>query len=552
MSLLRLKPSELARSVLQLKGKPLNLEEYLPFRTVYDVNPRQLCIMAGRQIGKSVSLGGAIIAQSIIRPFFNTLFVSPLAIQTSRFSTTYLGPFLNSPLIKKHFVSSVDKKDIFQKGLNNGSNIFLSYAETEGDADRIRGIPADMVLFDECQDLQGSEALAIIFETLSASDYGFKRLTGTAKTENNILTSEFKKSCMAEWAVKCDHCGKHTIPLDFDTCMKITENPLGPGCIYCGKVLNMKNGKWVAAKPNVKQYLGFHMPQIIIPARTGIGTEDKPGKWLEIRSKIYGSEGARGYSTQKIANEIFGLASGQGMRILSMTEAMACCNSEKTAWDTGFPRDSRNINVTVLGCDWSVTSGDKSYTVFSVLGYDWNGKCHLLYSQRLNGIDLLEQVKRAEQLYHQYDCSMIGSDRGCGQLQYNLFVQHLGQNKVCAVNYVAAKTHLRWDKQGVFYAADRTMNMDTMVLKIKLGSKNFETPCYALTADFWSDALNVHEEVTQAGRRVYRKEEDLTDDWLHSIVFANVAYMVLKGDFVYTDDTPSHSDSLFDIDNFIT
>lgn len=549
MNLLKVRPSELAKAILLLKGKPLDLEGYKPFELVYDSYPPQMMIKAGRQIGKSVSLGGSIVTNSIMRAFFNTLFISPLSGQTSRFSSTYLGPFMNSPVIKKHFVSATDKKDVFEKSFNNGSRVYLSYAETEQDADRVRGASADLILIDEAQDIS-QDALPILYETLSASEYSFKRITGTAKTENGTLENEWKKSNMCEWVVKCPKCNRHTIPSDFETCMKMVDNPLGPQCIHCGNVLDMKTGRWVAAKPDVKRYYGFHMPQIIIPARTGLGTIEKPGKWYEVRGKVFGSEGSRGYSTQKIANEMFGLASGVGGRILSMKEAMACCNIVKNSFDTGFPIDSRNILVTVLGVDWSVSGGSKSYTVMSVLGYDYTGKCYLLYTQRLNGVEILAQVRRAEELFHQYKCSMIGADRGVGQLQAEIFKKHLGHTKVALVNYVAAKTHLRWDKLGLFYAADRTMNMDTMVLKAKMGIDRFETPCWSLMADMWQDALNVFEEVTNAGRRVYRKDEDLTDDWLHSIVFANVAFMVMKGEFVYNDEVPSDADSAFNIDEY--
>ena len=420
------------------------------------------------------------------------------------------------------------KKNVFEKSLNNGSRIYLSYAEDENSADRVRGASADQLFVDEIQDCS-IEALPILAETLSASDYGFKRYTGTAKTENNTLELMWKRSNQMEWVIKCTHCGKHTIPIDFETCLKILENPDGPGCVHCGKVLDMHTGVWMAAKPHVKDFYGFHISQLSIPARCS------PKKWKELREKAFGSEGSRGYSAQKLANEVMGVASGIGGRILSMREAMACCNEERTKFDEGFPYDSRGINCTVLGVDWSVSGSTKSYTVITVLGYDFNGKCHLLFTERLNGVDILEQVRRVEYLYAKYKCTMLGSDRGVGVLQGQLMKQDLGDDKVNMVNYVAAKTQLRWDKEGLYFAADRTMNIDTAVLKAKMGRDRFETPCWALMSEFWQDALNVFEEETLAGRRVYRKDEDLTDDWLHSVVFANIAYMIVRGDFSYIE-----------------
>lgn len=527
-----LKPSDFAKAVLQLKGRPLDLEEYMPFKLIYDISPPELVIKAGRQVGKSVSLGGSIVANSVIRPYFNTLYVAPLSGQTSRFSSTYIDPFLNSPLVKKHYLDSTSKKNVFEKSLNNGSRIFLSYAETEQDADRIRGASSDLCLVDEVQDVS-MEALPILYETMAASDFSFKRLTGTAKTENNTLEHSWKRSNMLEWVVKCSHCGKHTIPSEFEVCLKIMSNPDGPGCYHCGGILDMKTGRWIAAKPHIKDVCGFHIPQFIIPARTRVK------KWKELRAKSFGSEGNKGYSAQKLANEVFGLASGVGGRILTLKEAMACCNIEKTKFDTGFPMDSRGIHLTTVGVDWSTSGSTKSYTVITVLGYDYSGKCYVLYSQRLDGVDILEQVARVEQLYQIFKCSMVGSDRGVGVLQGQMMKQHLGEDKVVMVNYVAAKNALRWDRTADYYSADRTMSIDTVVIKAKIGPTKFETPCWTLMAEFWDDALNVYEEESQSGRRLYRKDEDLCDDWLHSVVFANVAASVVKGEFVFVDETPS-------------
>lgn len=527
--ILKLKKSQLARAVLQLKGKPLDLDEYKPFEMIYDTSPQESLIKAGRQIGKSVSLGGMTITESIIRQFFNTLYIAPLSSQTSRFSTAYLDPFLYSPIIRKHFVNAADKKNVFEKSLNNGSRIYLSYAETEGDADRVRGASADQMFLDEIQDIS-QEAIPILRETLSASDHAFVRYTGTAKTENNTLEINWRRSNMLEWVVKCNHCGKHTIPNDFDMCMKIMANPEGPGCVHCGKVLNMKEGMWVAAKPHIKDFYGFHVPQMSIPARC------KPKKWKELRAKAFGTEGGRGYSSAKLANEVFGLASGVGGRILSMKEAMACCNPERTKFDDGFPMDNRGIVCTTLGVDWSVSGSHKSYTVITVLGYDFNGKCYVLFTERLNGVDILEQVRRVEYLFAKFKCTQLGSDRGVGVLQGQLMKQDLGDDKVNMINYVASKTQLRWDKEGLYFAADRTMNIDTTVLRAKMGRDRFETPAWAIMSEYWQDALNVFEEETNAGRRVYRKDEDLTDDWLHSVTFANIAYMIVRGDFSYIEE----------------
>lgn len=522
--------SQLAKAVLELKGKALSLDLYTPFNLVYDTDPKTLIICAGRQVGKSVSLAGSIMAKSIIRDHFTSLYIAPLSIQTSRFSTAYLDPFMGSKLVQKYYIDSTSKRNVFEKSFNNGSKVYLSYAETEADADRVRGASADLILIDEVQDVS-ADALPVLYETLSASDYSLKRLTGTAKNENGTLAVNWKRSNMMEWVVKCPACNKYAVPHDFDTCLKIvTMNPSGPACPYCGILIDMLKGEWVAMRPDVKFTIGCHMPQFIIPARA------RPDKWLELVNKL------TVYPQPKLANEVFGIAAGTGGKILGMTECMACCNTEWKEYDKRWPGDMRGIGTVVLGVDWSVTGSLKSFTSVSILGCTGEGKLYLLHNEIIQGIDILEQVKRVAQLYTQFNAQLIASDRGVGVLQCQLLQEQFGRDKVAPINYVSAKTHLRWDGMGQYYAADRTMCMDTIVMKMKIGIAKFESPAWTLTAPFWEHCLAIFEEETLAGKRVYRHEEDEPDDAFHSVVFANIGMMIMRGEFTYVDLPPSAGD----------
>lgn len=518
-------PSQLAQAILTLKGKPLNLSEYKPFELIYDLAPKTLTACCGRQIGKSVSLAASIISNSILRSHFSTLFISPLSQQTSRFSATYLGPFCNSAIVKNHFITSSETKNVFSKTFSNGSSVTLGYAETEQDADRVRGVAADAMFYDEVQDAS-LEALPILEETLSASEFSFRRYTGTAKGEANTLTTLFKRSNMMEWVVKCPHCARFAIPNEFETCLKMTTgNPLGPCCPHCLNLLDMKTGQWMAGVPSKRDHIGVHIPQFSIPART------TPEKWPDLVSKV------ATYDQIKLSNEVFGLPVGAGGRPLSIRQVMAVCNPDRTQFDTGFPgvEDSRSILYTVLGVDWSVTGSSKSFTVITVLGFDATGKSYVLYAQRLNSIDILAQVDRVLNVYNQFKCTHMGSDRGVGVLQGQMMQRALEHNQVSMMQYVTAKTNLRYDKQGDFFAADRTLAIDTAVIKVKMGVSRIESPCWDLMNQFWTDALHIYEEESISGRRLYKKDEDAPDDFIHSLTFAYLAQMVHTGQFVYQD-----------------
>ena len=514
--------SELAKALLILKGNPLDLKDYLPMKEVYDCDPPKLTVKASRQIGKTAGLGAILTLKAVAIPFSTSIYIAPLSNQSSRFSTSYLDPYLNSPLVKKHFRDTSSKKNVFEKTLSNGSVVYLSYAETPADADRTRGIPGDLLFVDEVQDVQ-HDTLGVIYEALSASKYGYKKHFGTAKSEHNTLEVLFKKSNGLEWCVKCSHCSKWAIPWDHDTCIKICSGKEGPVCPHCFKPIDVRTGKWIAANPTIKDHYGFHVPRFIIPERV------TPKHWRDIHEKI------ETYKPTLLDNEVFGLASGIAGRILSQKEAMLCCNSATTAFERTWPNDMRGINVVTLGVDWSVTAGEYSYTVITILGYDYNGKSYLLHTERLNGVDILDQVRRVEQLALIYNVTMVGSDRGVGQLQFELLRKSLGAHRIVPIQYVAAKQMLRYDMQGGFLAADRTQVMDRMFLRMKIGKTKFETPSWDLMSGFWVDALSIYEEESIAGRKLYRKDEATCDDWFHSCVFAHTAWMCVSGEYDLRD-----------------
>lgn len=386
----------------------------------------------------------------------------------------------------------------------------------------VRGLALDAISVDEVQDV-AIEALPVIYEAMAASEYAFKRSYGTAKGELNTLEVLFKKGNMAEWCIKCACCGRWNIPDEIEVCLKMCNSDSGPVCCHCAKPIDVTTGKWVAARPKEKDHLSFHIPRHVLEARIA------PKMWKDLQSAI------KQYPMTKLMNEVFGLAAGIAGRILSQKEAMACCNTSRTSFDYVWPNDSRGIVSTVLGVDWSVTAGIASYTVISILGYDYMGKCYVLFSERLNGIDILDQVRRVEQLALIYNVQMIGSDRGCGQLQYELLKGSMGAHRVIPVQYCSRGTMMHYDVKGQFLAVDRTQIMDLVFLKMKLGIGKFETPSWEVMQNMWPDALSIFEESSISGRKLFRKDEGSTDDWMHSVVFGHIAWMCVTGEFNFLD-----------------
>jgi hypothetical protein len=499
-----------ATNLLSLKGKKFSFTGYLPFKEVYDIDCKGIVLKAGRQVGKSVSMAGRMVGESVLKRYFNTLYMTPLSAQAARFSSAYLDPYLKQGLVKKYFQNPGTMNNVFEKSLSTGSRIYLSYGAEESEVDRVRGIMTDAVLVDEVQDMN-VDALPVIMETMSSSEHKLERYAGTSKTINNTLEMLWQKSSLNEWVVKCTGCGKYNIPNTFESCMGMCKDERGTCCMHCGTLIDVTTGQWVVGNRGARM-AGFHLPQHIFGSRTSAKN------WPDLYHKIHGGR----YTEAKVANEVFGLAHSSGGRPLVLNDALGCCNPAKKEYDTCRPADTRSILYVALGVDWSVSSSLTSFTIISVLGFDMNHKAYNLYSQRIQGVDILEQVERVKQVYYLYNANGVFMDRGVGVLQGQLLEKDLGTDVVTMMQYVTSKPDARFESVGNFISLDRTRAMGRTLFYMKQGRKFFETPCFEASEDFWKDAFNLVDEETASGKIVFR--HDGPDDWFHSITFALAGY----------------------------
>jgi hypothetical protein len=138
--------SELARALLRIDGKPVNLDDYPMFLAIYDGGYKRTLLKTSRQVGKSTTLSNFSVAESIAEPHFKTFFISPSQEQTHKFSTERVGKtIMYSPLVKKHFIGDSNSNRVMVRSFKRGSTIYFSYAED--DADRCRGVTADRLCF---------------------------------------------------------------------------------------------------------------------------------------------------------------------------------------------------------------------------------------------------------------------------------------------------------------------------------------------------------------------------------------------------------------------
>lgn len=142
--------SDFIENFFYLKGQPLSLKDYPHMRAILNSDADKLVMKFSRQTTKSSTLANWILARAYMTPELRQLYTSPAVAQTQEFARDKLEPLINTSPLSAQYVDSAQVQNVLKKEFKNGSVINLRYALLN--ADRIRGISADINYFDECFD----------------------------------------------------------------------------------------------------------------------------------------------------------------------------------------------------------------------------------------------------------------------------------------------------------------------------------------------------------------------------------------------------------------
>lgn len=196
--------SDFAENFFYLHGEPFSLDDYPHMRRIYNTDADEVVLKCSRQVGKSTTLANIMLSNAAMTPDLRQLYVSPAVAQTQEFSRDKVEPVIRqSPFIRKYMVNSKLVQNVYKKEFANRSVIDLRYALL--DADRIRGISADVNLFDEVQDLR-KDVIGVVKETMSRSLIKNSWYTGTPKRTKGTLADYWFNSTQYEYALKCEAC----------------------------------------------------------------------------------------------------------------------------------------------------------------------------------------------------------------------------------------------------------------------------------------------------------------------------------------------------------
>ena len=468
-----------------------------------------------------MNLSRSEVLDAISVPHMQLLYVAPLQQQTMRYSTLYLTEAISSCFAavalqeggEGETSDSKIMRTVMHQSWANGAGIQLTYAKTS--SDRARGIYADRIDFDEIQD-QLVDNIPIISESLTASEWGLRKFTGTAKTTDNTIENYWQQTSMSEWAMKCSGCNHWNIPTVEGKVLKMIR-PQGPSCAKCGKLLDVRGGIYVPAhRDRVDTFRGYHIPQIVVPA-----IACNPVKWSALIRKV------TRYPVSLTLQEILGISCSLGARLITQTDI-----DRQSVLPTvkQLQNSTADYVFTVGGVDWGIAE-QTSFTVHTILGVRPDGTMHVLWAKRFVGFDPDDTLAEIAKAHRFYNCRMLAADFGMGfdknvmlEQRFGLPVvqiQYVRQNRM--LNYNPILGHHRW-------TIDKTTALEVLFLSIKYGRMFF--PPQAEFKTFTDDLLSPYENISETGgltSRRFLRNPAQPDDFAHALCFAGTVAMKLMG-----------------------
>jgi len=535
--------SSIAQGLFYVDNQPLSLENYPMFLAAYDGKYPRLLLKTGRQVSKSTTIAACMIAEAIGVPGFKSYYVSPTKEQTSKFSHTRVAKILAySPDLRKGFVGQESIDNVFLRMLRNGSEMAFTYALD--DPDRARGFSADRCCFDEVQDILYEAVIPVIEECMANSKYQYSVYAGTPKTSENTIEFLWSQSSMTEWCMKCDGCGKHTF---IDSVKPLGK--MGPECMNCRKALNPRTGQWVdmakyatRAGDEGAGIKGFHVSQAImlenVPAAWPLGSPqweaavERWGKLLwKMNSPLYGES--------KFLNECIGVSTSTGVRLLTKEALETLCDPRHEMTRLPLPLSKAGITGTYAGVDWSGGGAEvkgseglfKSRTVLHIWGQQADGRLKTMFYKIFPNGHAVGWIDEIAELCNAWGVTMVVGDAGEGALANAMLRAKLGDHRVLAVRYMALSKPVDWNPNAAVYHVDRTTLIDNFARFLL--HKQAVYPMLPQAKPAIDDILNVYEEVTTQGRKVWRHSPTMPDDCLHAQLFGWFAWRVMNRDLQF-------------------
>ncbi len=505
------------------KRVPFDFKGRRYLRLPYNTSSRRTLYKCGRQVEKSTLLGNKCLSYCCINNAFNVLYVSPTNAQTKVFSSDRLKEPIETSEHLRAWTTTKLSDNVFLKKFINRSQITLRYAYHN--ADRVRGIPADMILIDELQDII-TDNIPVIEECASHSPFKIFTYSGTPKSFDNAIEHYWTNlSTQNEWVVPCEHHGVPGDPSTWHWNILGAANIGNEGliCEKCGSPLSSIHPKaqWASMNPVPKiggkelkePYEGYRIPQLMVPWL----------KWDEILDK------RQKMDTATFNNEVLGVSYDSGVRPLTKQDIIDNCIPDLLMTEARLKQIHSMVgeaSPVFAGIDWG--SGENTYTVLS-LGTYLNEKFTIFFIHRFEGQEIEPQVQLdlIETIIKNWRVMLVGTDYGGGFDRNDHLQRKFGRDKIMKYQYSTPSMKVKWDPDMKRFLVHRTEVMSDLFNAIK--RRNIiRFPDYAQFEDpYGKDFLSIFSEYNEQQRQIqYKKSPDSTDDSFHSVLLCLLVSML--------------------------
>lgn len=516
--------------IFRFNGKPVTLDNHFPFEICFFHNrPRLMQKKCGRQVGKSFQNAMELIIRGVLIENWNTLYVTPLFETVRRFSTLYVKALIDQSPARRLMTGKNVTSQVLQRTLGTNSTIFFGYAQR--DADRIRGINANEVQYDEVQ-LMNPEVFPVIRQVMGGSIYGeYESMAGTPLSLVNGSEKMFNQSTMSEWMMKCERCGYENIACSeydlFEIIGPVTDD-IGPGnpgtrCRKCRGPIYPERGRWLHRYPERRNtFLGIHVPQIIMPWHAY-----SRDRWIKLHHRL--THG----STSEVYNELMGEACDSAFKPVSISELKRAAILHRNVLEDALAVKNKYVHL-AMGIDWGGGGlSGLSRTKAAIIGTSPTGKTDVIYGVDLNySHDPFQEVKLLALLAMKFGCELIAHDAGggVGATRESLLWQTGIMLDVWPMNYVGptgkgmlVPRPATQEGERTFFTLDKARSIDFLCQTIKQGYLRFfqwdfisdDSP--GLIYDFTSLATEIAPRVMGSDVLLITKEDGASDDFVHAV-----------------------------------
>lgn len=476
---LNLDPARFVRNNLSIDGMEFNVMDngwkfmseiyrYIAHQATLKTG-KPVVIKKGRQVGATMMAGALDLyftnSGLFNKPPIRVVHLFPALAQVKKFSQDKLESLIRTSkadFINKNKLDSANAVDnLTMKQFKTGT-LWVDSLGTDGD--RIRGMTADVVFFDEMQDLM-PQGIGNATKILTASKYGpvgkgVQVYFGTPKQKGSYFSTVWDMSDQRYYHLGCTNC-KETYPFylpEDDRWKKIWVSDYTIQCPLCGhkqtKIEAIDAGKWVATRDSKDaKFVGFHINQLYIPYFSkenilDLMPENNPAQTERIWN-----------------NEVIGeFYSGYGMPI-TKADLYNLCRDEDRKFSNNI---DGNVKTTYLGVDWGGKNdnkddlGGQSYSCAVVLSAQPDGTLLVEHAHKLRKNNYDYKKDTINEMYRRFGIKRGVSDWFFGQDVVHDLQLRYGERFIGAQGSASLVKPLRYRKEELIV----TYNKDLLIEEI--------------------------------------------------------------------------------------